>query len=547
MGATVSFRPARTAPAESPARQLIGRGRSGVVYRQDGPDGTLAVKLFLGDTLADLVHRVAFGAPNPYSWSGPAVRCALYRRRILAVLARYWFDDRLQVADATQVIWNQTARAWELHTRFVDGYPAALHHPFSGARDHEQTELRDEIMHPLQDHLVDAGFDGLVWQAGRGNPVAANNFLVVERRRGRRAAGGTRWAWIDLESGVPALFPADPRPLFTFYLPRSFQLRRPLFDDVDPNRLLAYVDAHADAITAAVGASGVPRLRRRAWQLRDAQHEWKSLPRRDRGLHCAMVRGRVSAAEARWYQKHPLRWHASELARATRSVASRVGAGMQRSIRSVQSIDAARLAHRAWRFATSQPYRARVGRFYALGRVRRWTQRGQLGRREAAYLRRLSCHEHSSYLTDFAVHLALKPPCKAVTWLILPLLAQMSMLPFWAVPVGLLVGGSVTRTSYTVFRALQARLAGMPAPWIALGVGLLPIVGSAAYPAQILAAGRSEQGKLAGLILYDTLSSIGRRVPIWGGEDTATEHVFNRLADWVIDDRSALLADSGDK
>ena len=544
MGAIVSLKPERQRPAERAARQLLGRGRSGVVYRQDTPDGALAVKLFLGDTLADLVHQVAFGAPNPYSWSGPAVRCALYRRRVLAVLARYWFNDRLQVADATRVLWNQTARAWELHTRFVDGYPAALHHPFSDSRDHEQAELREEIMRPLQDHLDASGFDGLVWQAGRGNPVAANNFLVVERRRGRRSAGHTRWAWIDLESGVPALFPADPRPLFTYYLPRSFRFGRPLFDDVDPTRLLAYVDEHADAIEAALGDSGiVVRLRRWAWQLRDAQYEWKSLPRRDRSLHCAMVRGRVSAAEARWYQDRPLRWHASELRRGSWSAAAGLVAGARRTLRAVQGVDVAGVVSRAWRFATSQPYRARIGRFYALRRVRRWTQRGQLGRREGAYLRRLSGHEHSTYLTDFAVHMALKPAYKSVTWLTLPLLAHLSVLPVWAVPIGLLFGGSCARTAYTLLRATQARLQGLAVPWIALGVGLLPIAGSAAYPSQILAAGRSGQGKLAGLILYDTLTSIGRRVPIWGGEDTATEHAFNRLADRIVTDRSALMTD----
>ena len=547
MGAVASIKPARRRQAANTPRQPLGRGRSGVVYRQDAPEGKLAVKVFLGDTLGDLVHRIAFGAPNPYSWSGPAVRCALYRRNILALLVPYWFGERLQVADATQVLWNQAARAWELHTRYVKGYPAALHHPFSASRDHEQVELRDKIMRPLQHHLDASGFDGLVWQAGHGNPVAANNFLVIERRRGSRGAADTQWAWIDLESGVPALFPADPRPLFTYYLPRSFQLGRPLFDDVDVERLLGYVGAHADDIDAAVGDGGVSRVRQWACHLRDAQQEWKSLPRRDRSLHCAMLRGQLNVAQARWYQDHPLRWHASEIRRGSRSLVSCVVSGARRWLRVARRIDALGGLRIAWRFAASQPYRARSGRLYALRRVRRWHQRGQLGRREAAFLCRMSGHEQSSYLTDFAVHLALKPASKSVTWLLLPLLAQLAILPLWVVPFGLLLGGSIARTAYTVCRATQARLRGLPVPWMALAVGLLPIVGTAAYPGQILATGRSGQGKLAGFLLYDTFTALGRRIPIWGGEDTATEHAFNRFADRIITERSALLGQVGEQ
>ena len=51
------------------------------------------------------------------------------------------------------------------------------------------------------------------------------------------------------------------------------------------------------------------------------------------------------------------------------------------------SIDAARGLRLAWRFSASQSYRARVGRLYALRRVRYWQRRGQLGSRETAFLR----------------------------------------------------------------------------------------------------------------------------------------------------------------
>jgi len=43
-------------------------------------------------------------------------------------------------------------------------------------------------MKPLQKRLIESGFDGLVWQAGKGNPVALNNFLLDNKRN---------WVWID--------------------------------------------------------------------------------------------------------------------------------------------------------------------------------------------------------------------------------------------------------------------------------------------------------------------------------------------------------------
>ena len=49
--------------------------------------------------------------------------------------------------------------------------------------------------------------------------------------------------------------------------------------------------------------------------------------------------------------------------------------------------------------------------------------------------------------------------------------------------------------------------------------------------------GAEREGKLAGFIVYDTLTQVGERVPIWGGRDTATEHFFNKMVDPVVRDR----------
>jgi hypothetical protein len=69
---------------------------------------------------------------------------------------------------------------------------------------------------------------------------------------------------------------------------------------------------------------------------------------------------------------------------------------------------------------------------------------------------------------------------------------------------------------------------------VALGAGVLPVVGNAAYPAQLLYCSVETTGGLARFIVYDTFAAMGRAVPIWGGSDTLIEHAFNRLADRVV-------------
>ena len=93
--------------------------------------------------------------------------------QVVAEIVEHWFGVTLRVADAVDVGWDDDAGAFFLDTRFVEGRPVALHNPFAARADSEYRILREEIMAPLQKKLAEAGLDGLVWQAGRGNPVAA--------------------------------------------------------------------------------------------------------------------------------------------------------------------------------------------------------------------------------------------------------------------------------------------------------------------------------------------------------------------------------------
>ena len=85
------------------------------------------------------------------------------------------------------------------------------------------------------------------------------------------------------------------------------------------------------------------------------------------------------------------------------------------------------------------------------------------------------------------------------------------------------------RSAYTLWRIIQATIRGRERPWIALFTGLLPVVGNAAYPVQILYTSAERNHDVAKFILIDIFTTFGRKLPIWGGPDTQTEHFFNRI------------------
>ncbi len=521
----------------------LGRGRSGVVYRMHDAQGRLvARKVFVGDPAGKIVHYILTGAPSAYVWSADAVRCARVRRQILFDLVEFWFGPVLSVANALDDAWNEPTRSYRMDTEFVAGRPAALHHPFSSGREGECRSLMATVMRPLQRRLAEAGFDGLVWQAGRGNPVAANNFL---KQRG--ADGETRWVWIDLESGVPALIPINPLDLIGFYLPKSWRHRRPLFDDVDLSKLRAFVEARRSDLEQTLGAVRLKAMESRIDSLERHQDRWRSLPRIARGIEYRRCKGEISDEQAAWYRSRPLRWYSREARRGSGRAAA-LGLRLVRSaLRRVQRFEYCRALRAAWRYMTSQRYRSRVAHVVIDFRIACWRRRGQLSAAEADHLTESLRQESvGSYITDFGVHVAMKAPIKLVQWVVVPTLFAVGVLS--PAISGLLIafGGTIGRTAYTLGRMAMAVARGESLPWIALVVGLLPVVGNAAYPVQIVRAGAAWEGKLAGFIVYDSITVPGEFFPIWGGADTATEHWFNRFADLLVRDRRPLAAEIPD-
>jgi hypothetical protein len=51
---------------------------------------------------------------------------------------------------------------------------------------------------------------------------------------------------------------------------------------------------------------------------------------------------------------------------------------------------------------------------------------------------------------------------------------------------------------------------------------------------QILYTSSEREHDVAKFILIDLFTAMGRKVPIWGGADTQTEHAFNRVPVWFL-------------
>ncbi len=521
---TLRTRDTKTSHCED---QELGRGRSGVVFKSLDEQGRYtARKVFGASGLTKIVQYAFLGAPNPYMWCEPAAKCAFLRRRILSELVHFWFGGKLRVAHAYDYGWNESYRAFEMRCELITGRHVALQHGQHHSNSEELCEITKQIMEPLQGRLIESGFDGLVWQAGKGNPVALNNFMCIKSRD----ESVRQWAWIDLESGVPALIPMNPLSLLSFYLPKCFHHKRPLFDDVDLDKLKSYVKHQTHALGEHLGESTLRQLNTDIDRLASAQEKWKSLSRLEGSINYQVARGSINRSQAKWFKEHPLSWYKRELGRAVKSMPSRVTNGVTKLVNKMANINIARVLKTSWNALRSQTYRELLTREYVSTRIDAWNDRGQLPDERAAHLRtRLDTEETNAYLTDFGAQLATKPFVKLLQFWIMPLLWMAGLISPAVLAMFIVGGGSIVRTLYTVIRIVQNTLANREKPWIALFVGIVPVVGNLAFPAQIVAGSSREHSLLARFLLHDTCSRLGRCLPIWGGQDTRTEHVMNRV------------------
>ena len=513
------------------SNEHVGKGRSAVVYLAHNQQGRkIARKIFTGDSASKLVLYLLTGTANPYTWCEAAMACAVIRRRVLTLLTQVWFAERLRIPDHEGWGWNKQHRAFELRSELINGRHAPLRFPGDTREVDYYSELVEGVMKPLQKHLAKAGFDGLVWQAGKGNPVASNNFMLEYNQQ-----RDLHWVWIDLESGVPSLFALNPIATLGFYLPRSLHHRRWLFDDVDTDKLHAYITDHRDQIAMVFDTQACEGLLSDVAELEIEQARWRSLKRYQRMIAYEQSQGRLNHGKAQWFRSHPIRWYLYFMPRAIKRVITAIRNGALRLGHWFKSFAYRKTARRTMRYIVSSRYRWGVARWLVGRSVNSWVQRGFVDPSTAGGLRHeLKQNEASGYLTDFSVHILIKPLVKVIQWILLPAMLLSGLISELMFAFLLIMGGPIARTIYTAGRTIQAAFARQRLPWTALLFGLLPMAGNAAYPVQLLHSGTEHSGALARFIVYDVTARIGRAIPVWGGADTRVEHVFNRACDVTV-------------
>lgn len=505
---------------------LLGAGRSGQVFLVKNQEEQIARKIFYSDTIASIIHYFFFGAPNPYVWNEDAIKCAFYRRRIMSALVKFWFNDKLKVAEAKSTDWNQEFKAYQMDTEFIEGRHVALRQPCNQDRIRELPALIYGVMKPLQKKLIEAGFDGLVWQAGKGTPTALNNFLLASD------SGQAIFVWIDLESGVPALFPLNPLALLSFYIPTSLKYRRALFDDVDTIKLKQYVNNNNYLhLQDNLGSKQYYEILDDIDQLHYHQEKWKTLRRIDCSIQYQLKKGFINEHQARWFLNHPFLWYQRELSRLLRKTLKKILIELPIAIvQKIITTNYLQFFQRFWKFISSQRYRLQMARNYIATRITYWQDRKQLTLEETEMLlQSLKREESSAYLNDFSVHVGIKVFIKTSEYILVPLLYMVGLIDEFIFITWLIIGGPIYRQVYTIFRMIQAVVNKQEIPWVAFLVGLLPTVGTLAYPCQIIYSSSGKNKKIAQFIIYDFFTRIGEKIPAWGGEDTQTEHFFNRI------------------
>lgn len=418
----------------------------------------------------------------------------------------------------------------------IDGRGAGLHHAFSADREWELRDLCENVMRPLQRHLIEAGFDGLARQAGFGNPAAAGNFLLETG-----ASGEKTWVWIDLESGVPALFPLSPVAFFRFYLACAIKYGRPMFDDVDHHALGRYVAEHRAALIDALGRDAWRDLYENIRRLNECRAGWRAMSHLERGLSEHLASGAITSNQAARYRQQPLSWYG----RTVRNGVSKIielGYSRFAALLSLQRLGV--FARSIGKFVASSEFRTDLARGHVRSQIEKWRERGQLKSAEAnGLVADLQDDEASLYVTDFGIHVAIKPAVKAMTWLLLPALYAVGAINEAVLVAGVIAGGSIGRTVYTLARVIAAIGRGAAARWIALGVGIVPVVGNLAFPLQLLYSGRVDGSPIAKFLVYNYASMLGRTVPVWGCRDSLLEHWCNHLGDLVVRDRKSMRAE----
>lgn len=185
----------------------------------------------------------------------------------------------------------------------------------------------------------------------------------------------------------------------------------------------------------------------------------------------------------------------------------------------------------AWAFLTRGSFQAAWGRKIFGSILARWRSRDWLSASQAMDLRsQFNGPRMAAYSRGLTIHLAIK--------LLYPLMA-----PLKAGGIAVtLAGGSLWYTMIPLMLLpLLRTVVTLSSMWLhrtqkiphghALCIGAVPTFGSAAFAVQMWTVNQ----KISVLLLRDTASRLARKIPVYGGPDSRTEHAIIASADRLID------------
>lgn len=304
---------------------------------------------------------------------------------------------------------------------------------------------------------------------------------------------------------------------------------------MDVDRLCGYLRKNADDLQRELGDSRYRMIIRQAENLGRHQINWKSIGRLRASIEYRRVRGDIDAVQARYYLNHRVRWTVQEAGRGAKASSRAFARALKYLWAGARNFDVKRFARSGYKFLVSQKFREEFVHRHLDASIESWTKRGQMSVNHAQILRgQFDAPDSSVYITDFGIHIAIKPVVKIFQYWFLPSLFALGLLGGQTVALVILTGGAIGRTLYTTGRLIQSTVRGDERPWVALGVGVMPVLGNFAYPVQMLYSIRGKDENLARFMLDDGFARLGRHLPIWGGQDTWTEHAMNRIPGNVI-------------
>ncbi len=185
----------------------------------------------------------------------------------------------------------------------------------------------------------------------------------------------------------------------------------------------------------------------------------------------------------------------------------------------------------AFLFCVSGRFQSEYGRMMIRSRIESWQRQHRLSDAAAKILtNQLNSAAIEEYVKGFGLHVGLK--------LLLPIVMTLKVggaaaslasgNPFYFLFMLMLV--PVLRTCVTIWRMLASRqsVAGFRQ---AIIVGLLPVVGSLAFPVQMSA----RFSELSLFLMRDFASRLGCSLPIYGGKDSRTELMAIKLVNLVAE------------